>query len=76
MYGYLFAILGSLLLVGILAALMASGAFRSGKSPREDIKRGTTYAEPLEEEIDTSQAEEVDGSTPPPPATPKKKPPS
>jgi len=72
MYGYILAIVGSILLFVILAVLFASGTFRSTKSPREDIKRGSTYAEPLEDEVNLSQIEEIEDQPSISPSTPEK----
>lgn len=64
MHRYIFAILGLLLLILIVAAILGSINYRKSKSPREDIKRGRTFAEPLEEEPNVSQTKGDDLQTP------------
>lgn len=64
MYRYIFAILGLLLLILIVVTFLGSINYRKSKSPREDIKRGRTLAEPLEEDPNVSQTKGDDFQTP------------
>ncbi|MGE9291170.1 MAG: hypothetical protein ACQKBT_09280 [Puniceicoccales bacterium] len=64
MYGYIFAIVGTLVLIVVIGAVLATGSFRNSKSNREDFNRGTSYAEPQSEGTTTAEVETPNRSTP------------
>ncbi|MBC2601287.1 hypothetical protein [Puniceicoccus vermicola] len=65
MYGYIFAIIGILLLIILMVGIFSSGTSRKSKSTHKDIEKGTSYAEPQAEQVDPARRAQQDSDPDP-----------